>query len=339
MGSNPLNFSSVVLFSILSSATLGNNVEELLKHYEPVLAKKTSELIKAYKESKNTSPEAMTNVASTMFLMYGLNPNDVTASYGGTESKAVLDNNDGKVRICVAERRDQNLEHHEKAYGNDTFMHEMLHALAFKWYVNGLIKDCGISHSNSEGKVYFERCRKILVSAVYEVEEKERLFKQKFDDLMGNDKLFSGDEEQVQKYLILKYTEYRSRIAKTYSQAKRYPPFLAIQKIHNLGLPLDAEYVEGYLDGKQMWMVKIHDGSGIKKYKPDMEEQYHDDVVRAIDKQIKMIHDELKAVKKGEYSKEKIIEFLNAVRFEKFIKLYWYPFIKNQNIEMELPGL
>ncbi|HML74729.1 MAG TPA: hypothetical protein PKB02_09565 [Anaerohalosphaeraceae bacterium] len=88
-----------------------------------------------------------------------------------------------------------------------------------------------------------------------------------------------------------------------------------------------------------MWIVKIHDATGIKKYKPDMDEQYHDDVIRAIDKQIQIIRDELKVVKNGEYSKEKMIEFLNTVRFQNFKKQYWSRFIKRQDIEMELPEL
>jgi hypothetical protein len=237
--------------------------------------------------------------------MYGLNPNDITASYGGTESKAVLDKNTGKVSISISERRDQSLEHHEKAYGNDTFMHEMLHALGFKWKTNGVITEHGLSHSNNEEKIYFEKCREKLVLVIYDTEEKDRLFKQKYDELLKNDTLFSGNEEQVKKYLIQKYVEYRGRIAKIYSQAKKSHPLLAIQQIHNLGLPLDAEYVEGHFDGKQMWIVKIHDAAGIKKYKPDMDEQYHDNVIRAIDKQIQIIRDELKVAKKGEYSKEK----------------------------------
>ena len=136
-----------------------NAVEELLKYYNPALAKKTSEMIKGYKERKDISPRALTDVARTIFLMYGLNSDDITGSYGGTESKAVINKGNGKIKIYVSERRNQNLEHHEKAYGHDTFLHEMLHALGFKWKANRVIKTHGLSHSNSEENVYLQDLR------------------------------------------------------------------------------------------------------------------------------------------------------------------------------------
>jgi len=175
-------YTSILFAIILSSVALCDSpkdprknvpkkeitTEDLLQNYNPVLAKKASKMIKGYSERKNTSSRAMTNVAKTIFKMYGLNPKDITASYGGTVSKAVIDkNNKGKVRIYVSERRKKELEHYAKAYGNDTFLHEMLHALGFKWKANGVVKTHGLSHSNKEEKIYFEKCRKLLVSAVY----------------------------------------------------------------------------------------------------------------------------------------------------------------------------
>lgn len=342
----------VLLFTILSPIafsnppTTGRNVssednavEQLLKNYNPALAKRAAAMIKHYKERKDVSSKAMTDVARTIFLMYGLNPDDITASYGGTVSKAVIDKSSGKVRICVAEKRNAELEHHEKAYGNDTFMHEMLHALGFKWKANGIVKRHGLSHSNAEEKVYFEKCRKILVSAIHDISAQEKLFKQKFENLLKNDKQFSGNDEQVKKFLVRKYIKYRREAIKPYSRAKALHPLLAIQHIHSLGLPLDAEYVNGHFDGKKMWVVKVHVGSSIKKYKPDMVELYHDDIIRAINKQIQLINDELKAVRKDAYPKEKIIDFLNGVRFKRFKMRYWHRFTQNQQIEMQLPPL
>lgn len=326
-----------LLVAICTTTALGRTAEELLNRYDPVLAEKTYELIENFKEKQDTSPEAMTEVARTIFLMYGLNPDDITASYGGTESKAVYDTGNGKVRICVAERRDPDLEHYAKAYGNDTFLHEMLHALAYKWSETGSLKKRP-GHSNKTEKEHFEKCRQILVDAIWGIKEKAELFRQKFDDLMKNDK-FPGDEEQLEQYIIKRYIKYRGDTTKLYSRAKRLHPLLAIQYIHGLGLPLDAEYVYGHIDGKKMWVVKVYVGSNIKKYKPDTVDLYYDDVNRAINEQIKHIQEELKAVKKGKIPKDKMTDFLNNVRYEKFKERYWYDFTKNQDIEMELPKL
>jgi hypothetical protein len=168
----------------------------------------------------------------------------------------------------------------------------------------------------------------------------EDKFRKKFDDLLKQDERFSGDEEKVKKMLILYYSKYRMRTANTYAQAKSLDSLVAIQYLQNIGLPLEVKYVLGSWKGKQRWIVKAPGGgSMIKKYTPDMDEQYGNDLIRAIDKQIKAIHDELKSIKLGAYKKEHMLKYLNDIRFDKFQQQYWDQFKKNQEIEMKLPRL
>lgn len=174
--------------------------------------------------------------------------------------------------------------------------------------------------------------------------EKEELhlkgeFQKKFDELVEKDTLFSGDDEKVKKTLVKYYIRYRASTVKTYVRAKSFRPLTAIQTIQNLGLPLDAEYVDGHFDGEEMQVVKVHVGTTIKKYKPESVKLYADDVARAIDKEIQAINNERLEIKKGAYPKKKMIDYLNKVRFERFHRKYWKKFLRNQKTVMKMPKL
>ncbi len=180
-------FLSIFIFSFISISIAETPTEKLLKNYNPELAIRASTMIEEYKKRKNVTPRAMTNVAKTIFRMYGFKNADIVASYGGSVSKAVIHKGSGrthsKFRIYVAERRDKKLEHHDKAYGNDTFIHELLHSLGFAWKAKGVVKTHGLSHSNKEEKIYFEKCRKILVGAIHNTEKNKEIIKKNKEKL------------------------------------------------------------------------------------------------------------------------------------------------------------
>lgn len=174
---------SLTLLIIVNSATMAGSKqrskftpEKLLQHYDKKQAVRTRQIIEMCKKTNNYSTVAMTLVAQSIFLTYRVNPRYMRrASYGGKSSKAVKYTRNGKISrilIYVGKRRDPDLKHIDKAYGNDTFMHEMLHALAYVWREK-YGKDVNIHHDTKEGKRKFKEYRKLLVKAIYDTKIKK----------------------------------------------------------------------------------------------------------------------------------------------------------------------
>ena len=95
-----------------------------------------------------------------------------------SSQKAVFEKKTGEIddvmvkdpycEIYVAKRRNQGLAHYEKAY-SDAFIHEMIHALAYKMKRKYCITSHGLSHSNGDRK-YFDRCVNILMNVIFNLD-------------------------------------------------------------------------------------------------------------------------------------------------------------------------
>ncbi len=172
-----------ILFLFISTSTMGvepskgkeqlkPTPENLLKIYNKKVAVRTREIIEKCKAKDNHSPKAMKLVAQSIFLMYGLDKKYIgKVSYAEKSTKAVKHTKKGKIKridIYVGKRKNPKLKHVDKAFGNDTFLHEMLHALNWIWVEQyGDIALVSHGKDNPKAKKRFEECRQLLVDAIY----------------------------------------------------------------------------------------------------------------------------------------------------------------------------
>lgn len=141
--------------------------EYLLQQYSLPKALKVQKMIFAYREKKNFSEQAMTNVARAIFDMYGLNPKRIKRVYYYGEKNSVCSYSQNGFTIRIGT--------YTEPIGN-VFLHEMIHALAFEWkkeygeqaYVNHAKKG-----SSDVNKSYdrFSKCRDTLKQNIFDAEE------------------------------------------------------------------------------------------------------------------------------------------------------------------------